>query len=349
MLERTLINWGTMDDKRLPTPSTVKGWQRSAGAAGGTRARSPVSRKSTAWTAAHRDGRATKLLTPRCRAAPETASQSPKDRQEDPCHRRHSCPSDQDTYVCGDLGHCEQCPDTPYCQGGKPTPTAQQTPLPAQRPSAKVEEASCVTVQVCFTPGEDCTELIVKTLGEAKTSIFVQAYSFTSAPIAKALVDAKKRGVRVEAILDKSNRTDKYSAADFLANSGIPTLIDAQHAIAHNKVIVIDGEIVIGDSFNYTKAAQDKNARTSRSPETKHWRRSTRRIGRRMRGTRSRMWAEKRPGERDWRRDACGWPNIPGDVYRWTGTGANRTGPAGRPGPGRVCGAGGERQAHPHP
>jgi len=88
-------------------------------------------------------------------------------------------------------------------------------------------------VEVCFTPGEDCTDRIVKALGEAKTSIFVQAYNFTSAPIAKALVDAKKRGVHVEAILDKSNRTDKYSAADFLANSGISTLIDAQHAIAH--------------------------------------------------------------------------------------------------------------------
>jgi phosphatidylserine/phosphatidylglycerophosphate/cardiolipin synthase-like enzyme len=113
---------------------------------------------------------------------------------------------------------------------------------------------------VCFTPGEDCTGLIVKTLGEAKTSILVQAYLFTSAPIAKALVDAKKRSVWVEAILDKSNRTDKYSAADFLANSAIPTMIDAQHAIAHNKVIVIDGELVIGGSFNYTKAAQDKNA-----------------------------------------------------------------------------------------
>jgi phosphatidylserine/phosphatidylglycerophosphate/cardiolipin synthase-like enzyme len=108
--------------------------------------------------------------------------------------------------------------------------------------------------------GQSCTDTIVNVLGEAKTSILLQAYSFTSAPIAKALVDAKKRGVRVEATLDKSNRTDKYSAADFLANSGIPTLIDAQHAIAHNKVIVIEGETGISGSFNYTKAAQDKNA-----------------------------------------------------------------------------------------
>jgi phosphatidylserine/phosphatidylglycerophosphate/cardiolipin synthase-like enzyme len=125
------------------------------------------------------------------------------DAHQDPCHRLHTCPSDHGTYVCGDLGHCEQCPDTPYCQGGTPRVSAQEKPLPAQFPSPKVEEASCPAVEVCFTPGEDCTERIVKTLGEAKTSILLQAYSFTSAPIAKALVDAKKCGVRVEAILDK--------------------------------------------------------------------------------------------------------------------------------------------------
>jgi len=38
------------------------------------------------------------------------------------------------------------------------------------------------------------------------------------------------------------------------------TKIDAQHAIAHNKVIIIDGETVITGSFNFTKAAEEKNA-----------------------------------------------------------------------------------------
>jgi len=51
-------------------------------------------------------------------------------------------------------------------------------------------------------------------------------------PIAKALVDAHKRGVLILAVLDKSNETDKYSAATFLANAGMQPLIDAQHAIA---------------------------------------------------------------------------------------------------------------------
>jgi phosphatidylserine/phosphatidylglycerophosphate/cardiolipin synthase-like enzyme len=100
----------------------------------------------------------------------------------------------------------------------------------------------------------------VKALSEAKRTILVQAYSFTSAPIAKALLDAHKRGVQVQVILDKSQRTEKYSSADFLANQGVSTMIDANHAIAYNKVMVIDGETVLTGSFNFTKAAQDKNA-----------------------------------------------------------------------------------------
>jgi phosphatidylserine/phosphatidylglycerophosphate/cardiolipin synthase-like enzyme len=72
-------------------------------------------------------------------------------------------------------------------------------------------------------------------------------------------LEAHKRGVRVDAILDKSNRADKYSAADFLANQGVPTNIDANQAILHNKII-IDGETVIMGSFNFTKAAQNQNA-----------------------------------------------------------------------------------------
>jgi len=45
-----------------------------------------------------------------------------------------------------------------------------------------------------------------------------------------------------------------------LTHAGIETMIDAKHAIAHNKVIVIDGSVVITGSFNFTKAAEEKNA-----------------------------------------------------------------------------------------
>lgn len=116
------------------------------------------------------------------------------------------------------------------------------------------------SAHVYFSPDGGATAAVVKAIGNAKSEILVQAYSFTSAPIAKALIDAHKRGVRVEIILDKSNRTSKYSSADFTAHAGIPTYIDAQHAIAHNKIMIVDRETVITGSFNFTKAAEEKNA-----------------------------------------------------------------------------------------
>jgi len=111
-----------------------------------------------------------------------------------------------------------------------------------------------------FSPNGGCTQAVVDQLNGAKKSVLVQAYSFTSAPIAKALVDAHKRGVDVEVILDKSQRTERYTSATFLANEGVPTYIDSKHAIAHNKVMVIDGDEVITGSFNFTKAAEEGNA-----------------------------------------------------------------------------------------
>lgn len=116
------------------------------------------------------------------------------------------------------------------------------------------------TAHVYFGPEDSCTEAIVKELIKAKTEILVQAYSFTSEIIAKALVDAHKRGVRTVVVLDKSHHSEKHSAADFIARMGIPTFIDAQHAKAHNKIIIIDKETVITGSFNFKKEVKKKNA-----------------------------------------------------------------------------------------
>jgi len=62
---------------------------------------------------------------------------------------------------------------------------------------------------VYFSPHGGCTDAIVKELDAAKESVLVQAYEFTSAPIAKALMEAHKRGVKVQVILDKGQWTDR--------------------------------------------------------------------------------------------------------------------------------------------
>jgi len=117
-----------------------------------------------------------------------------------------------------------------------------------------------ISGEVYFSPDGGCTEAIVNEIRHAKSEIYVQAYSFTSVPIAKALVDAHKRGIKVEVLLDRSQKKERYTSATFLANAGIPTYIDSIHSIAHNKIMVIDKEFVITGSFNFTKAAEEKNA-----------------------------------------------------------------------------------------
>ena len=57
--------------------------------------------------------------------------------------------------------------------------------------AAQVQQAqSLPPIEVYFSPKGGCTEAVVKELTAAKATILVQAYSFASAPIAKALVDA---------------------------------------------------------------------------------------------------------------------------------------------------------------
>lgn len=113
---------------------------------------------------------------------------------------------------------------------------------------------------VCFSPGEKCTNLIVERIEKTRRSLLIQAYSFTSPAIAQALTNAHKRGVLVAVILDKSQQNTKYSVADYLFNQGIPVWIDQTHAIAHNKIMVFDENMVLTGSFNFTRAAQERNA-----------------------------------------------------------------------------------------
>ncbi len=115
-------------------------------------------------------------------------------------------------------------------------------------------------MDVCFSPEERCTQVVVDTLKQAKTKIFVQAYSFTSTPIAQALVAAHKQKIPVEVMLDRGRLTEQGSVVDVLARGEIPMTIDGCHAKAHNKVIIIDGETVITGSFNFSTGAEKKNA-----------------------------------------------------------------------------------------
>lgn len=117
-----------------------------------------------------------------------------------------------------------------------------------------------LSIAVFHSPKGGCTEAIVRELARARREILVQAYSFTSKPIAEALVAAKTRGVHVDILLDRSNEQETFTELGHLMDKGLAPHIDAQHAIAHNKIMIVDRRTLITGSFNFTHQAEVENA-----------------------------------------------------------------------------------------
>ena len=116
-------------------------------------------------------------------------------------------------------------------------------------------------LNVCFTPPSGCGDLIANEIVKASRTVYMQAYGLTSQPIIHQLINAKKRGVMVQVLLDGGNLSDNKDIASTLKKEGVVVYIDnITSGIAHNKVIVIDALKVITGSFNFTTAADKKNA-----------------------------------------------------------------------------------------
>lgn len=121
-------------------------------------------------------------------------------------------------------------------------------------------QASTDKINVCFTPPSGCGSLIAQQISKAKESIFVQAYGLTSNMIIYQLKAAHDRGVQVKVMLDAGNLSDNREVAEDLEHTGIIVYYDKMPGIAHNKVIILDEKKVITGSFNFTNAADRKNA-----------------------------------------------------------------------------------------
>jgi phosphatidylserine/phosphatidylglycerophosphate/cardiolipin synthase-like enzyme len=113
-----------------------------------------------------------------------------------------------------------------------------------------------------FSPNGGGEALVVAAVNSAQHQILVQAYNFTSPAILQALLNAKvQKHLDVRLILDKSNEQVRYeqNIQQFIA-ARVPVATDYSVAIAHNKVMIIDGTDVITGSFNFTTSAQHRNA-----------------------------------------------------------------------------------------
>ena len=86
-------------------------------------------------------------------------------------------------------------------------------------------------------------------INSANSSIKIHAFSFTDPDIGRALQNAQARGVKIQLLLDKTNRTDKNSLLRILQN--IEYKFDYVPGIAHSKVMLIDDNIAKRTQYVY--------------------------------------------------------------------------------------------------
>lgn len=135
-------------------------------------------------------------------------------------------------------------------------PASAAPATPGESPPTRSAE-----VDVAFTPGDDIARLINRHLDGARRIVRMQAYLFTHKGIARALVAARKRGVTVELIADaKQYEAGGLPVLKALEHAGASIWLNDRMAASHNKVIVIDDATVITGSYNFTHAAQSRNA-----------------------------------------------------------------------------------------
>ncbi|MBU0979785.1 MAG: hypothetical protein KJ709_03190 [Nanoarchaeota archaeon] len=113
-------------------------------------------------------------------------------------------------------------------------------------------------VRVCFSPEDDCVQMIIDELDKAESEIRFMIFSFTHTRIAMHLALAKENGVKVEGLMEKQ-QLSKYSMHDFFIGQGISVVLENTGAFLHHKVFIIDGETVITGSFNPSENAAKRN------------------------------------------------------------------------------------------
>ena len=115
------------------------------------------------------------------------------------------------------------------------------------------------SITVGFSRGQpSAKDVVLQAVGDARESLYIAAYQFTSKDIIQAVVAAKQRGVRVAVVLDRSQKNGDSQAV--LVASGIECQIDYKYRIMHHKFIVVDQRHVETGSFNYSQAADKSNA-----------------------------------------------------------------------------------------
>jgi phosphatidylserine/phosphatidylglycerophosphate/cardiolipin synthase-like enzyme len=117
-----------------------------------------------------------------------------------------------------------------------------------------------VRVEVYFSPDDGVTRQLVELVSDAEESVYFMAYSFTSDDLARALLERHQAGVEVAGVME-ARQVESNTGSDYerLRAEGIDVRLDGNPDNMHHKLLIIDGQIVVTGSFNFSRSAEERN------------------------------------------------------------------------------------------
>lgn len=115
-------------------------------------------------------------------------------------------------------------------------------------------------VEVYFSPDDGVADHISKILNDAQESIYFLAFSFTTDEFGETIRTQAENGLTIAGVMEeqqvKSNIGTEY---DFFKQAGLDVLLDGNEGQMHHKTMIVDGDIVITGSYNFSRSAETRN------------------------------------------------------------------------------------------
>ena len=129
----------------------------------------------------------------------------------------------------------------------------------AGRPEGGGPLAGLRQAEAWFTPSERALSRLCSLLANCRKSIELCMFTITHDQLAEALLAAWKRRVKVRIVTDDEKSHDLGSDVHRLQRAGIDLRMDSSPAHMHNKFAVLDAELLVTGSFNWTRSAVSMN------------------------------------------------------------------------------------------
>jgi phosphatidylserine/phosphatidylglycerophosphate/cardiolipin synthase-like enzyme len=114
-------------------------------------------------------------------------------------------------------------------------------------------------IESCFAPEDECAVKLTQVILQAQQEIYFMAFSFTHDEIGQAVLERAKAGVEVHGVFETRGSETEYSELARMKKAGLDVLQDGNPYTLHHKLFIIDGEVVVSGSFNFSSNADEAN------------------------------------------------------------------------------------------